>query len=407
MMTSICPDKAKEPDATEHRVLLTIAAALLLIFRRPESILNPQFWAEDATVFFAGAHQYGLASVWQTHAGYFVLLPRIIAFLALKVPLLHVPFFYNVAAASLILVVFYLILTSRLPRSLRIGFSFSILLVPQNCEVFSNITNVQWVVSVLLLLLVFQERPTNTAQLVRDICIVFLAGLTGPILALVFPFVVARAFFPTVSRRMLFVAFAAVGVSLLQIAIVVSSERVGINVYSSFLETLPRVLMDFTPSLLMGVLIPRFIPMISMGVGLLVIIAVILTILKAKDRVLMPVVVCFLISISLWIVSVTVSQPGFAKFGAFAEGGRYYYLPYVLIAWGLIYISVYAPGSGKFLGRYLLIAIVVSSASKFAWFWPYDYSWAKQVAEYRQGKRDTFIFPPGWVLSVRTMGPLP
>src|SRR5882724_9610514 len=107
MMTSICPDKAKEPDATEHRVLLTIAAALLLIFRRPESILNPQFWAEDATVFFAGAHQYGLASVWQTHAGYFVLLPRIIAFLALKVPLLHVPFFYNVAAASLILVVFY------------------------------------------------------------------------------------------------------------------------------------------------------------------------------------------------------------------------------------------------------------------------------------------------------------
>ena len=52
----------------------------LLVVRRADALTNPQFWAEDATIFFKTAfEQPTLASLLAPYAGYLHLVPRCVA----------------------------------------------------------------------------------------------------------------------------------------------------------------------------------------------------------------------------------------------------------------------------------------------------------------------------------------
>ena len=53
-------------------VLIGVAAALF--FRRPDAFLNPQFWAEDGTVFFK-SNFYNAPSFFTPSAGYLHFIP--------------------------------------------------------------------------------------------------------------------------------------------------------------------------------------------------------------------------------------------------------------------------------------------------------------------------------------------
>src|SRR5262245_24303691 len=52
----------------------------ILVMRRPDAVYNPQFWAEDATVFFKQAFETPAASTLvRPLGGYFHLVPRVVA----------------------------------------------------------------------------------------------------------------------------------------------------------------------------------------------------------------------------------------------------------------------------------------------------------------------------------------
>jgi hypothetical protein len=38
---------------------LSCACAAIVIMRRPDAVLSPQFWAEDGKIWFANAHNLG------------------------------------------------------------------------------------------------------------------------------------------------------------------------------------------------------------------------------------------------------------------------------------------------------------------------------------------------------------
>lgn len=73
---------------------------LVLLLRRPDSLINPQFWAEDANMFFKDqflvgfTHSAGLTSL----LGYVYLTPRMVAAFASWFPIPWAPFLYNFAA---------------------------------------------------------------------------------------------------------------------------------------------------------------------------------------------------------------------------------------------------------------------------------------------------------------------
>jgi hypothetical protein len=50
-------------------VIVFFAALIIIFLRRPDAILNPQFWAEDGAVFYA--HTYHKGIVTPLISGYF------------------------------------------------------------------------------------------------------------------------------------------------------------------------------------------------------------------------------------------------------------------------------------------------------------------------------------------------
>src|SRR5215467_632304 len=72
-----------------------LASFAILLSRRPDAILNAQFWAEDGKFWFADAYNIGIRSLWIPEAGYFHIFPRLAAYVALAVPLDRAPLVMN------------------------------------------------------------------------------------------------------------------------------------------------------------------------------------------------------------------------------------------------------------------------------------------------------------------------
>jgi hypothetical protein len=81
---------------------LAVASAILtvMVLRRPDALLNPQFWAEDGSVYFSQALVSGPASVFWPHAGCLWILPRVVALAVTLLPILWAPFAFNLIALT-------------------------------------------------------------------------------------------------------------------------------------------------------------------------------------------------------------------------------------------------------------------------------------------------------------------
>ncbi len=81
---------------------LALCAAILvmLALRRPDALLNPQFWAEDGSVYFSDALVKGPASIFVPYAGCLWILPRIVALGVSLLPAVWAPFVFNAIALT-------------------------------------------------------------------------------------------------------------------------------------------------------------------------------------------------------------------------------------------------------------------------------------------------------------------
>jgi hypothetical protein len=139
---------------------LGVAALCLVVLctRAATRLLSPGLWAEDGSVFLKEALELGVRSLWTPYAGYLHTLPRMVAFLASRLPLVwYAPlvcvFCLGVYASTAAFVGddrFAYLLPSPLSRGvLAVSFCF----VPGLDEVLGNLTNLHWVVMFYLGLL--------------------------------------------------------------------------------------------------------------------------------------------------------------------------------------------------------------------------------------------------------------
>src|SRR4029077_7934477 len=105
--TDVLFGAAAHPDRPDSRWLVRYLAlagvlALVVFARRPDSILRPQFWAEDCRIFFYEQLTLGFWSAsWKLYLGFPFLVQRIVAALADMVPTVTVPLFYNASAIAI------------------------------------------------------------------------------------------------------------------------------------------------------------------------------------------------------------------------------------------------------------------------------------------------------------------
>jgi hypothetical protein len=177
---------------SRHRTaLVVIAAGLVLFLRMPDRFINAQLWAEDA-LFFTQALEHGVRSLFMPYGGYQLLMPRIAEFVATQLPLEHVPLFLNLAALAIALTVVSRFLSPRCHLPFKPLLALAIVFVPRPEDIFLTIENVQWVMSLGLVLLVLSDDPRTISQYVYDSLAAVLSGLTGVFSVLFLPLFALR-----------------------------------------------------------------------------------------------------------------------------------------------------------------------------------------------------------------------
>ena len=139
-------------------------AFLILFSRRPDAILNAQFYAEDGKAWYLEAYLHGLHSLFMPHTGYLQTLSRAVALIALLFPLSLAPLVMNLCAIVVQILPVNLFLSTRfsdIPFKTRLLGSFIYLAIPNSAEIHANITNGQWHLG-LLACLVLLARPANS-----------------------------------------------------------------------------------------------------------------------------------------------------------------------------------------------------------------------------------------------------
>jgi hypothetical protein len=214
-------------------LLVVVLAALIYLFRDWHQFANPQFWAEDATVFFADSMLVALVNFVQPYAGYFHFGPRLLALCGAAFPTVDAPvaFFYGAVAAAIASSMLIYLIVESLPPHLRVLFSLAPLLVLPSGEVYGSVTNIQWFWSTAFGVLILAYRGDRFRSRIWLILGAALA-LTGPFSVAFWPCFLAWSFL-TRRLRMNALMLTVVGIgALIQLTavLVLGTNKYGVGI---------------------------------------------------------------------------------------------------------------------------------------------------------------------------------
>src|SRR2546430_2209030 len=169
-----------------------VAGFLIVFSRRPDAILNAQFWAEDGKYWYADAYSFGWHSLVMPEAGYLHLLPRLAALLSLLFPLAIAPLVMNLCAIVFQIFPVNLFLSSRFGSIALETRLFSCLLylaVPNSFEIHANATNIQWHFALIGCMVLLSQPQINltVGRQIFDLAALALVSLDSPVGMLLIP----------------------------------------------------------------------------------------------------------------------------------------------------------------------------------------------------------------------------
>jgi len=174
------------------RMLLILAVALFIVWRQPELLSEPRFWAEEGSNFFAYAYAH---SWWENllhpQFGYYTLYNSIATSLATMVPLEHAPAVTTVLAGVVQLGVSAAVIWWRLPllpalwQRGVLAFGVQFLAHPR---IWLTTIGVQYFLCVLSFLILLEEGQTECrARLLPRQLLLAFNGLTGVLSCFLIP----------------------------------------------------------------------------------------------------------------------------------------------------------------------------------------------------------------------------
>lgn len=168
------------------------AAFLIIVSRRPDALLHPQFYGEDGAIFFADAYNWGAWKVlFWTYNGYIHILPRLVAALAVAMPVNYAPLIENLAATALQVLPVNILLSARSPRwgslNFRVALALVYLILPNIGVMMGTLTESQWILALCAFLLLVAAEPSSRTGKILDAIVLPLCSLTGPFCLVLFP----------------------------------------------------------------------------------------------------------------------------------------------------------------------------------------------------------------------------
>lgn len=169
----------------QWQLLVFFVSAALIVSRRPDALFNPQFFAEDGSVWFREAFMFGwFTSLLHSRNGYFQTIPRLVSAVALLVPFRFAPLVMNLTGITIQVLPVNFLLSARcrnwaplFPRALM---ALLYLALPNSSELDAAINEGQWHLGLLACLVILASPPTTWLWRTFDLAAILLSGLSGP-----------------------------------------------------------------------------------------------------------------------------------------------------------------------------------------------------------------------------------
>lgn len=420
----ITPTKPSVGLSWRVQLIVFAIAALAVISRRPDAITNPQFFAEDGSVWYADAYRLGFQSLFTPDAGYLQTFPRIVAVFAALFPLMFAPLLMSVIGIVVQVLPVNMLASSRfadwgsLPFRLVMGFLY--LALPNSRELDVVITNAQWHLALLACILVLAPSTVQWKWRVFDVCILLLSGLTGPFCLLLLPIAISMWWVRRGNWRIV--------ITLLVAACAVTQLLVLYRADPAIRSSAPlgasaRLLID----LLSGhVFLAAILGFANYTERLLPILLFLVTILgsgvfayvlfKTKLEFRLFIIFSLLVfAASLKSPLVSRSDPQWEVLDH-AYGIRYWFFPMLAFVWSLLWCA--QPGQSKWVRRFaaaMLVLMLIGIAKDWEYpaFSSHDFAqYAQKFDKMPRGETMVFpLYPDGWNMQLvkgsRRCGALP
>ena len=190
------PDVGREPKWLLSPWVTMIAAGLIgaaiVVARRPDAVTNPQFFAEDGSIWFAQAFNHGgLHALTISYAGYLQTLPRLVALVGVRLNLPAAAALFNSVGLLIQLAPAVFFVSPRFDsvvsqRWARVLLALLYLLLPA-ADINVTLTNAMWHLALLALLVVIAPPPRSRLAVAADAAVLTLCALTGPFGFLLLP----------------------------------------------------------------------------------------------------------------------------------------------------------------------------------------------------------------------------
>lgn len=395
--------------------LSSSSIAFLIIFsRRPDAVLNAQFWAEDGKVWYADAYNHGaIYSFFTPVAGYYQTISRLVAVVSQAFPLSFAPLIFNLAAISCKILVVNFLLSSRFSKLIpsvfvRALIAFFYLALPHSNETHANLTNAQWHLALLSFLIIAAAPSEKTLWKIFDVAIISISALSGPLCLLLLPVAAIKWLKTRESWTIVLIVILAVG-SLIQISSLLTTQRPSEQplgaTFSLFLKIVGGHL--FVNSIagdrsysriinwsLWNEVTAFFVNLFGFGLA-------VYAFIKANLELRLFIIFSFMIvSGALISPAITNQMPQWAAMWTPGTGSRYWLIPIFCCFVSLLYMARNA--ELPFI-RYVSISLLVLSLSGIASDWKYprfqNLEFQKYAAEFESapsGQEVSIPINPDW-----------
>jgi len=424
-MTEALAASANPPSAarvTGHNLIfhasVSVTSFLILFLRRPDVLLNAQFYAEDGTRWFAEAYHFGWRCLSIPESGYLQTASRLVALLSLALPFALAPLVMNLCALIVQIIPVNLFLSSRfasIPLKIRLVGCLLYLSLPNSFEVHANTTNMQWHLALAGLLILLGQSEAGRASAILSAALLALAVLDGPAGMLLAPVAVFLWFRQKERRHLVASIILVAGAGFQSLMILLShSRRPAPN--GATIDRLFSILggQVFLCSIL-GVrtsisLFFRHWPyLFALEIIALVIGLVIVLHAFRRGPVALKVLLCFAtVALTFALIRPVATTGGgfeqWEKLQVPGVGNRYYFFPMLAFYASLIWIATNTEQTTR-LSRFVAVSMLALLSIGVVRDWRYkpfvDYNFKSFAAEFERaapGSRVSIPINPDWQL---------
>jgi hypothetical protein len=161
-----------------------LVSFLVLLSRRPDAILNAQFYAEDGARWYADAYHMGWHCLLLPETGYLQTVSRLIGVFSLLFPFAVAPLVMNLCALAVQILPVNLFLSARfsaVPFKTRLIGSLLYLAIPNSIEIHANTTNIQWHLALLGCLVLLARPAEGRVWTLLDLTVLTLVAVDSPL----------------------------------------------------------------------------------------------------------------------------------------------------------------------------------------------------------------------------------